>query len=823
MKIRKNNSEPKGPESRREPKPNMNKNNVETYDSNVSESSTNEKLGNSNIFVIGDSHCIYYKDSDSIKTHWVGWGQMPVTIYQLIQNGLSLYNIVEKLPPGDICTTNIKEDDYVVFMYGWNDVQKNIHKYSTTPGSQGYQEMIDSLISGYINLIKRYSNGELYKIKPIISCVYPIPLSINDSITGSETDRIKYTLYMSEKLKMACLENNIPFFDIYDLISENNKLNINIADKDLTHLDRTNSQLRCVIEERLFSLISPGSAETYNIYFHNWWNGFFTRQDGNHIGFFEKLLSFTIMKKFKITDINKANVLIEAGKPNDNIRDSKKWIKINFIGEPVFSDYEKYDLVLTGSVSKPNIVDLPVSVMYILGNNFIPRLSSPPIKTSIPPYFCCFIVSNPKCKERNKMFEMLNKYKKVNSAGSYANNTHHINYPWWSEQFIEYISMHKFMICFENTKMETYSTEKIVNTFLARTIPIYWATDHVHNIFNPESMIFLKDETEESFQNVVNRVIELDNNDEKYLEFVNKPIFNEQNQRYWEENYSFASLGKKINRLIVPEPKVLEVLVPEPWVLEVLVPESKPEKEITLFITSCGRLNLLRTTLTSFFKFNTYPIKQVILCEDSGVKGCVDFVTEILPTYLQSRVIFCYNEERIGQMKTIEKYIKLVDTDFIFHLEDDFEFFDYGFIELSLKILDSDPKISQVLLEDEQYTFYKQDIGNPLCVKILTNHPSLISANNGDGALNVFSWRPSLKRKEIALLRIPYQSWDDEYTIQLEVNKKGMYAVVPLAGRQGKGFCTHIGKNYHVNIPPNKSILTRRDFPDKINIRLKDI
>ncbi len=45
-------------------------------------------------------------------------------------------------------------------------------------------------------------------------------------------------------------------------------------------------------------------------------------------------------------------------------------IRINFIGEPMFPDYNKYDLVLTSVNRIQNIVDLPVSVMYILNNNF---------------------------------------------------------------------------------------------------------------------------------------------------------------------------------------------------------------------------------------------------------------------------------------------------------------------------------------------------------------------------------------------------------------------------------------------------------------------
>jgi hypothetical protein len=52
-----------------------------------------------------------------------------------------------------------------------------------------------------------------------------------------------------------------------------------------------------------------------------------------------------------------------------------------------------------------------------------------------------------------------------------------------------------------------------------------------------------------------------------------------------------------------------------------------------------------------------------------------------------------------------------------------------------------------------------------------------------------------------------------------------MYSVITKNRKDGKkGFCTHIGKNYHVPENFRKiKIIGRRDFSDKINIRLKDI
>ena len=88
------------------------------------------------------------------------------------------------------------------------------------------------------------------------------------------------------------------------------------------------------------------------------------------------------------------------------------------------------------------------------------------------------------------------------------------------------------------------------------------------------------------------------------------------------------------------------------------------------------------------------------------------------------------------------------------------------------------------------------------------------------------SHKPSLKPLEIALLRTPYKPWDDEYTIQLEINKRGLYSVVTKNIKNGKkGFCTHIGKNEHISsrvAKTNKKILGRADF-GKSNITMKEI
>ena len=290
----------------------------------------------------------------------------------------------------------------------------------------------------------------------------------------------------------------------------------------------------------------------YYIYVNSFWSGFVNKTDGNHIEFFEKLFLHTKINNFEITnDINKANVLFES-LFGQTLTTSKKWeYKIHYNGEPFKNNVSNYTIVLDSenNTSKNNIVDLPLFVYYIHGNNFYEKLLSRPHINKVPSEFCCFIVSNGQSENRNKMFNLLNQYKKVHSYGKFANNMNgNIKYDYWTDEYLKFIGKYKFIICFENTKKGTYITEKIVNPYLAGIVPIYWGTHHVKNVFNNESMLFLEDETQNSFINLINKIIELDNDDEKYMKFVNTPIFTRSNLEYWNNNYTIESISKKMDK-----------------------------------------------------------------------------------------------------------------------------------------------------------------------------------------------------------------------------------------------------------------------------------
>src|SRR5262245_13221273 len=113
--------------------------------------------------------------------------------------------------------------------------------------------------------------------------------------------------------------------------------------------------------------------------------------------------------------------------------------------------------------------------------------------------------------------------------------------------------------------------------------------------------------------------------------------------------------------------------------------------DTTVVVTSCNRHDLLERTLDSFRIYNTYGgIKRVLVVEDGNEDPggvCRKYDAELLKV-----------GKRIGQARTIDLAYAQVDTPYIFHLEDDWEFYRSGFIEKSKAILDNDPSTLLVWL-----------------------------------------------------------------------------------------------------------------------------
>ena len=104
--------------------------------------------------------------------------------------------------------------------------------------------------------------------------------------------------------------------------------------------------------------------------------------------------------------------------------------------------------------------------------------------------FCAAVISNNRSTDffRLKFIEKLNKYKQIDMGGKYLNNVGYIS------NKIEFLSSYKFSIAMENSEGDGYVSEKIIDSFLAGTIPIYYGDYMVEEFINPKAFILIRGE-----------------------------------------------------------------------------------------------------------------------------------------------------------------------------------------------------------------------------------------------------------------------------------------------------------------------------------------
>ena len=132
--------------------------------------------------------------------------------------------------------------------------------------------------------------------------------------------------------------------------------------------------------------------------------------------------------------------------------------------------------------------------------------------------FACMVVSNAKAKERIAFFHELSKYKQLDSGGRHLNN---IGGPVANK--MDFIKDYKFVISFENSSHPGYTTEKLIEPMLVNSIPVYWGNAEVGKDFNVNSFININQYG--SYKDVIDQLVELDRDEEKYMQLAMQPWF----------------------------------------------------------------------------------------------------------------------------------------------------------------------------------------------------------------------------------------------------------------------------------------------------------
>ena len=158
---------------------------------------------------------------------------------------------------------------------------------------------------------------------------------------------------------------------------------------------------------------------------------------------------------------------------------------------------------------------------YLLYDGYYELTNSKKVDESLAEReFCNVVVSNGNCKRRNKFIEELFRYKEFDSGGAWNNN---IGYVVTDKR--KFQSRYKFSIAFENDSYRPehpgYTTEKIMDPMTVNSVPIYWGNPAIWVDFNPKSFVNCYDF--KSDKEVIDYIIYLDQNDDKYLELLGQP------------------------------------------------------------------------------------------------------------------------------------------------------------------------------------------------------------------------------------------------------------------------------------------------------------
>ena len=173
-----------------------------------------------------------------------------------------------------------------------------------------------------------------------------------------------------------------------------------------------------------------------------------------------------------------------------------KAIKIAYYTENQIPDFNIADYAV--SQVNFNYLDRYLKIPYVIGfydnfnNSKLLLIRKLALKNLTKKKFCGAVISNHRkySRFRLRFINELNKYKKVDMGGRYSNNVGKI------KNKLLFLSNYKFSIAMENSEGDGYFSEKIIDSFFAGTIPIYYGNYIIDEYINPKSYILIRDEND---------------------------------------------------------------------------------------------------------------------------------------------------------------------------------------------------------------------------------------------------------------------------------------------------------------------------------------
>jgi GR25 family glycosyltransferase involved in LPS biosynthesis len=398
--------------------------------------------------------------------------------------------------------------------------------------------------NGHINLnnicdnIDKYDNYNLYIPK-------------KDIFNNISLDRFN-ALILSQKALKVLYERKIPINHISDIIFN---IKNNFTDNLITQID--NNLKSYLIFENLFKTSDINEIDTeintkINIQIEN---NFLKNKSINYLSKIKRL-NFKINNNYYITIYIGNSIKEYYKKFIDILLDKFKYYKlVDYINNTDIIICTEFDNLILNDQSinifingenennRPcnNYTDIAIlsnKIMNYSYNIYFPQLFTSlwerrtdytNILNNSREKFCAYMYSYD-LEYRVELYNFISKYKIVDALGKSCSNIINDDRKLYNENLtyndsaVKKYSNYKFVLALENGISDGYITEKIINPIIANSIPIYAGPKDAFDIINKKRVIYIYDF--EDYDQLLNYIIEVDNNDELYNSIVSEKIFN---------------------------------------------------------------------------------------------------------------------------------------------------------------------------------------------------------------------------------------------------------------------------------------------------------
>lgn len=199
---------------------------------------------------------------------------------------------------------------------------------------------------------------------------------------------------------------------------------------------------------------------------------------------------------------------------------------------------------------------------------------------------------------------------------------------------------------------------------------------------------------------------------------------------------------------------------------------EQPDSDITTFILSCDRLHLLQKTITSFIQTCNEDTKLVIV-DDSGNSEIFD---KLVNLYGNRFDIICFPENR-GQWWALDFMVSYCYTDYIFYVEDDWEFLQPGYLQKSKDILKCYRHIGNIDISRRTHEEYGFKTYSDTIIDNEFNFKKQWRISDRHYYWVGWQGSPNLKRRDDLILLGRIEKWYNEWNIDRKFHALGFKSV----------------------------------------------